>query len=188
MLKTVAMILLFVAWGLPARAGVEFKIFTDSGFVAFSAEDDWPVISMQTKPPVSLAVFQIPNAADGGTSESTNLSVALYHLDSETARDAALRIGEPIGDGAPKIESFKEWTLFRQEAKQGAVAYVIVDAKIDLSGIAVGVRIAWPQLKKNPPGYDQQMEKVFRAVLESVYQHIGAYEPVDGEIIRRPTE
>ena len=66
-----ALLLGMVAWCAPANAGVAFKIVTTDGFVTFSAEDHWPVISMKTKPPIAVAIFQIPNPADTGTSSAS---------------------------------------------------------------------------------------------------------------------
>lgn len=42
---------------------------------------------MQTKIPIAVAVFQIPNVADQQTSDSTNLAISLYD-NSDRARQA----------------------------------------------------------------------------------------------------
>jgi len=34
---------------------------------------------MQTKPPIAFAIFQVPNFADEGTPESTNLVISLFN-------------------------------------------------------------------------------------------------------------
>jgi len=65
-------------WCFGAEA-IELKILTTKGFVAFTVEDDWRVLSMQTKPPIAFAIFQVPNFADEGTPESTNLVISLFN-------------------------------------------------------------------------------------------------------------
>ncbi|HME70609.1 MAG TPA: hypothetical protein VKM54_12170 [Myxococcota bacterium] len=111
-----------------------------------------------------------------------------FNPDSEKARDALKRVGEHYGQAEPKVESFKEWTIYRQEAKQGEVVYSLLDAKRNVADVAVGVRLAWPHLRNNPPGYDAEMEVTFRSVLDSIYGNIGPYQPKPGEVIRRPTQ
>src|SRR5712664_3860071 len=54
---------------------VDFSLITDKGWVQFTAGGDWKVLKMDTKNPVRVALFQLPNPADEGTSDSTNASV-----------------------------------------------------------------------------------------------------------------
>lgn len=186
MLKT-ATLLLVISLCATARAEVEFKIVTTDGFVAFRAEDGWPVVSMQTKLPMAIAIFQIPNAADEGTPDSTNLFVRFYDLGAPAARESFEKVGAPVGDAAPKVESVDGWTVYRQVGKQGATEYSIIDAKRDLKGLSVSVRLAWPHLVKNPADYAAQMDRIFAAMLRSIHQHVGQYVPQKGETLRRPS-
>ncbi len=55
--------------------------------------------------------------------------------------------------------------LLRQAGRH---SYVICDASKKLGGVIVAVRLAWPQLAKNPAGYDATMETTFISVLDSV--------------------
>jgi hypothetical protein len=104
------------------------------------------------------------------------------------ARAALEQVPERIGPGEPKVEAFAEWTVIRQEGKVGATAYSVVDAKRRLTESAVAVRIAWPHLPGNPADYDHQMEALLRRVLASSYEHVGPYQPREGERILRPLE
>lgn len=167
---------------------VEMKMITDKGYVAFTVDDNWPVLAMDTKPPVSVAGFQIPNSADENTSESTNLSISIYHSDSEQVRKALSLIGKQYGTSTPKIEKFNDWIIYRQEPKQGLMDYSLIDAKKKVADVTVSVRIAWPHLNNNPINYSTEMEAIFHSVLNSVYGNVGPYKPKDGEIIRRPTQ
>jgi hypothetical protein len=170
-----------------ADAAVEMKIVTAKGFVAFTVEDNWAVQTIQTRMPIATGAFQIPNAADNGTKDSTNLAILLFQTDSDKARE---KFDSPIkqyGASAPVIESFGEWTIYRQEAKQGDTLYSIVDAKRkDVADVSVAVRLAWPHLAANPKGYDAEMDALFRTFLTSIRGDVGPYVPRDGEVIRRP--
>jgi hypothetical protein len=137
----------------PARAATELKIVTADGFVAFLAEDPWPVLAMQTKPPILMTVFQIPNPADDGTPDSTNLVIRFFEHGSAEAREGYAHVADAIGSSPPQPESFEGWTVYRQQGKQGAMEYSIVDAKRDLAGFSAAVRLAWPHSSRNPPDY-----------------------------------
>ena len=79
----------------------EFAIRTTKGFVRFSVPDDWRVLSVQTKPPVSVATFQVGNPADEGTPHSTNVAVSLFHIGTERGQAAAAAVGRSYGPVAP---------------------------------------------------------------------------------------
>jgi hypothetical protein len=159
-------------------AEVELKIITAKGYVAFAVGDDWPVLDMQTRTPVASAVFQLPNAPDKGTPDSTNLILQLWENGSEkqkTVYEAPVRQYGPV---APVAESFEGWMVFRQEGLQGNTMYSIWDArKSGIADVSVSVRLAWPHLPNNPPGYAEDMERTFRAFLSSVWGGVGEYKP-----------
>lgn len=166
---------------------VELKIITTGGAVAFTVGDNWSVISMQSKTPITAAGFQIPNPADEGTPDSTSLAFNLYDLSTEAGRTAFAAPVKQYSVNEPKIKNFGEWTLYRQEAMQGATRYTILDArKSNVADVSVSARLAWPHLKSNPKTYDSQMVSVFQAFLESVHGDLGPYVAVPNEIIRRP--
>lgn len=164
---------------------VDMSMITEKGYVAFTVPDEWQVIAMHTKPPISIAAFQIANPADKNTPDSTNLIISLYRPASPKAQAARNDVGRQLGDQPPTIESSKNWTIYRQEAGQGNTRYSIWDAKSEVADVVVSVRIAWPHLTNNAPGYDQQMEDIFKAVIESIHGDLGAYQPRDGEVLRR---
>jgi hypothetical protein len=176
-------------WAMSADAAVEMKILTAKGFVAFTVENNWAVQTMQSRMPIAMGAFQIPNAADNGTKDSTNLAVMLFEASSDKAREKFEAPVKQYGSSAPAGESFGEWTIYHQEAKQGDTLYSIVDAKRkDVADVAVAVRLAWPHLASNTERYDAEMEALFRAFLGSVRGDVGPYVPRDGEVIRRPVK
>lgn len=170
-----------------AIADVRLTIITTGGSVAFTVGDDWPVIAMQSKMPIAAASFQIPNSADEGTSESTNLALMLYDLSTGRGRTAFETPIKQYGTEAPKTEHFGEWTVYRQEVLQGAMRYTIIDAKkSNVADVSVSARLAWPHLESNPKNYDSQMEFVFLTFLGSVHGEFGQYTPRSNEVVRRP--
>ena len=172
----------------PEWADVEFKIVTESGFVAFAAAEEWPVVSMQPKMPVTASAFQIPNPADDGTPHSTNLAFMFYEHGSAQAARALRSVGKQLGTQKPSRENFLQWEVFRQEALQHATTYVVLDAKRELAGVTASVRLAWPRLLKNSVSYDADMKRLFETALRSVTEHVGEYVPAEGETVRRPSQ
>src|ERR1700712_4654697 len=63
-------------------AHVRFTLITAQGFVSFAPGADWKVLGMQNRSPVLSTVFQIPDAADDGTPDSTNLILSFFQPDS----------------------------------------------------------------------------------------------------------
>jgi hypothetical protein len=170
-------------------AAVEMKIVTTTGFVAFTVGDNWSVQSMQSRMPIAAGVFQIPNSADNGTKDSTNLIVMLFQADSDKAREKFESPIKQYGAVAPESVPFDEWIIYRQVAKQGDTIYSILDAKRKaVADVSVSVRLAWPHLGPNSDAYGVEMESLFRAFLKSVRGGVGTYVPRDGEVIRRPVK
>jgi hypothetical protein len=172
-----------------ACAGVEMKIVTPKGFVSFTAEENWHVQSMQSQMRIAAGIFQIPNSADAGTQDSTNLIVMFYQLDAEKGRAKFDAPVKQYGAVAPTTDSFEEWTIYRQDAKQGHTLYSIWDAKKNaVADVSVSVRLGWPHLDASSKTYAVEMDALFRAFLKSVYGSLGPYVPKDGEVIRRPVQ
>jgi hypothetical protein len=184
MKKLIATIILFTITSI--AHSVDLKIFTAEGHVGFTAGDHWVVIGSQTKPPVAVMAFQIPNQADEGTPDSTNLSLSLFTPDSEKAHNALAKIGQSYGTETPKKENYKEWKTYHQSAKQGKTNYIVLDATKKIADVVVGVRLAWPQLTLNNIGYDEEMRQLFFTFLDSINGQVDNYEPKPNEVLRRP--
>jgi hypothetical protein len=164
-----------------------FRFITPKGSVGFAALGAWPTVSMQPRPPVAMAVFQVPNAADEGTDASTNVAFGVFDLDDPNARAARARVGQAYGATPPKQEAYGGWTIYRQVAAQGSATYTILDGVRDYPQInaAVAVRLAWPHLAKNAASYDADMERLYRSLLDGVSAAPGAYTLGPREIVRR---
>ena len=186
-MKAILALLVTIAAAVPARADTGLKVVTQKGYVSFVVADDWAVLSMPAAGPVSAAVFQLPNPADEGTSDSTNLSLMLYDLSTAQGRAAFETPVRQYGAAKPEEKKVNGWSVYQQTATQGPTEYTILDAKRkDVADVAAGVRLAWPHLPRNPPDFDKTMGKTFQSFLESISGHLGPYKPQEGEVVRRP--
>src|SRR5215831_13378087 len=77
-----------VAAGTIAGGGTDFTAITTSGYVSFTAGDDWGVVAMQSRLPIAVAAFEILDPADQGTGDSTNLVISLYRSGDKKAEAA----------------------------------------------------------------------------------------------------
>jgi hypothetical protein len=171
-MRALAALALLLATAEPARPEVELKVVTSGGYIAFRVEADWPVVATRSQPPLSLFVFQLPNPADEGTPDSTNLAVSVFQLDSEEGKAAFAR--PPIATGSePKRERIEDWEVLRREGTQGGTTYAILDARRAFRHGGVAIRLAWPRLAANAPDYEAGIERTLRALLASVREHVG---------------
>lgn len=175
------------AWQQPDQTHVRFTIFTAHGFVGFTAEDHWPVIAMHSEMPVAVAAFQIPDEADNGTPDSTNLAITLAQADDERGKAALAHYDAEHQAAAASAHTFQGWTTYTYESSQGATMYTIIDARSVKADVTCEIRLAWPHLQGHTTDYNGHMEALLRAVLTSVDGGVGAYAPHEGEIVRRPT-
>src|SRR5580704_10815855 len=67
-----------VVAGRGAVGAATFRFITAKGSVGLVTPGGWRTASMQSRPPVALAVFQVPNAADEGTEASTNVAIGVF--------------------------------------------------------------------------------------------------------------
>jgi hypothetical protein len=172
---------------LSVANAMELKILTTNGFVGFEPEKNWPVIATQSHLPIAVMAFQIPNAADAASADSTNLAISLFDLGTERGRDGFANAGAQLGRDAPTVETSGSWRILRQEAAHGGTVYTILDGKCAaIADVAVSVRLAWPHLASNPATYDRDMDALFRKFLASVHGQTGPYTPKEGEVVRRP--
>ena len=186
-MKKIFISIFLILCSTSASAFVEMKIFTNEGYVAFTVEDDWLVLSMQPKLPIAAAIFQIPNPADSGTPDSTSLSLILFQNNSEKGRTAFEAPIKRFGENEILTAIVEEWEVFRQTAKRENVVYTIIEARRkNVADVSVGVRISWPHLKGNSEDYNTKMENTFFNFLKLIRGHLGEYKPKEGEVIRVP--
>jgi hypothetical protein len=151
----------------PATDLVDFTIVDR---VQFSVPADWPVIANKSTSEKTVFAFQIPNAADKGTSDSSNLSIIAMDLKAAEDRDAFQKQASDTNHNAQEKDLVEGWgySTFSSIQRSTSVQYVIWDCRRIIADCGVSVRIAWPHLPKNPPDYDKQMETVLSNFLTGV--------------------
>jgi len=164
-----------------------FSIITTKGYISYNAASKWKVVTMNTKPPSTASLFRIPNPADEGTSNPTNLVLMTFETDSPEAMAAFTDILKSLPPES-KRTTYGKWECVFHKEKQGPTEYSICDAYKKLPVATVLVRIAWPNLAGNPKDYDHKMEAVFHAVLDSVASGMGPVPKKEGQELLRPVE
>jgi hypothetical protein len=159
--------------------------FTIVDRVQFSVPADWPVIANKSTSEETVFAFQIPNAADKGTSDSSNLSITATDLKSAQDRDAFQKHAPNPNQNVQAKNLVEDWecSTFSATQRSTQTEYVIWDCRRLVADSGVSVRMAWPHLPKNPPDYDKRME----AVLSSFLTHVGPFRglPKSG-VLRHP--
>jgi hypothetical protein len=160
--------------------------FTIVNRVQFSVPANWPVIANKSTSEKTVFAFQIPNAADNGTSDSSNLSIIATDLKTALDRDVFQKQASTSDHNEQEKKLVQGWGCSTFSATQHSTQtqYVILDCRRVISDCGVSVRLAWPHLAKNPTDYDNQMETVLSTFLTSVGPFKGV--PKTG-VMRRPT-
>ncbi len=104
---------------------VQFTLITNRGYVHFATYKDWPVIAMQSRLPSTAAAFQIPDAADNGTQDSTDLVISLYQPGAADAQLAHVRSSH----AGAAMAKHGGWTVYTRQAAQKTTAYTVIDAE-----------------------------------------------------------
>ena len=187
MAKKPFVLFLFVS-GLFAPAiasATDLVDFTIVNRVQFSVPADWPVIANKSTSEKTVFAFQVPNAADQGTSDSSNLSIIATDLRTPQDRDAFQTQASSTDHNALEKKLVEGWgcSTFSRTQHSTQTQYVIWDCRRIVADCGISVRIAWPHLPKNPPDYDAQMEIVLSNFLTSVGPFKGV--PKSG-VLRRP--
>ena len=182
-IKIIFALLVFIS--VPLAAATDLVQFTVVDRIRFSVPGDWPVIASKSTSEKTVFAFQIPNAADNGTPDSSNLSIISVDLKSDQDRDAFQKKASSTDHDAKQKHLVEGWACSSFSAVQGKTSYVIWDCYRVIANSGISVRIAWPHLPKNPPDYDKQME----AVLSTFLTNVGPFEGVPKSgVLRRPVE
>ena len=176
-----------VAGPSASGSGAQFRFIIATGSVGFDIPGNWPTVAMQPRPPIAVAAFQIPNPADAGSSDSTNVAVTVFDLADAKGRTARSNVGRSYGPNPPTTSEYHGWTVYRQEAVQGSTTYTLLDAARNFPALnaAAAMRLAWPHLASNSENYDATMDTLYRSMLDSVSTAPGTYSPGPREVVRR---
>jgi len=149
-------------------AASDYVEFTIVERLRFSVPGDWPVIANKSTPEKTIFGFQIPNPADDGTPDSSNLAITSTYLKDHVSRDAFEKKDPSTNHEAREKKLVEGWRCASFSSHQKSTEYVIWDCERIVADCGVAVRMAWPHLPKNPADYDKQMETVLSDFLMSV--------------------
>jgi hypothetical protein len=166
-------------------AATDVVDFTVVNRLQFSVPGNWKVIASKSTSEKTVFAFQIPNAGDEGTPDSSNLSIIATDLKTAQDRDTFQKQAASSDHSAQEKKLVEGWGCSTFSAMQGSTQYVIWDCRRIIADCGVSVRIAWPHLPKNPPDYDNQMETALSNFLTSVGPFKGV--PKSG-VLRRPVQ
>lgn len=166
-----------------AAKATDMVDFTVVNRLQFSVPGDWKVIASKSSKEKTVFAFQIPNAGDEGTPDSSNLSVIATDLKTTQDRDAFQKQAAGSEENAQEKKLVDGWACSTFSAMQRSTQYVIWDCRRIIADCGVSVRMAWPHLPKNPPDYDDQMQIALSDFLTSVGPFKGV--PKSG-VLRRP--
>ncbi len=163
-----------------------FTLITPGGHVGFTS-GDWAMLGVRGDMPAASFEFQIPDTADRGTGESSNITVALYQPDTRAGRDALAQFGKSLEPaGRPKKETYNGWTIYSQSVVAKGTPYSLVDAESRQADVDVIVRLNWPHLPGQSGTHNADMRALMLKTLDSVSAGTGAYAVHPGEVVRRP--
>jgi hypothetical protein len=165
-LATVVLLCILVASAaLCAGDRVVFSIYAR---IQFSVPSDWLVISSKSDTVNTVFAFQIPNPAEEGTPDSTNLVIVASDLKQPGAKTAFEKKASNPEQKAQKRKLADHWGCSSFSATQGSTEYEIWDCFRSVTDCGVYVRAAWPHLPKNPPEFDKTMGTRLAELLNSV--------------------
>jgi hypothetical protein len=161
-------VLLFLCFAGSLAAADDRVVFTVVDRVQFEVPGDWPVVASKSTAEKTVFAFQIPNAADKKTSDSTNLSIVSSYLKDAEDRDTFEKKTSTSDHDSQARKLVEGWRCSSFSAMQKSTTYMIWDCYRIVANCGVAVRIAWPHLPKNPSDYDKQMETVLSDFLTSI--------------------
>jgi hypothetical protein len=165
---TDAVIGILMLSGLAVLAG-DVERWVRDQTIKFVVPEDWLLVGQQPRAPKSVTAFQVPNPADVGTAESSNVMVSAFDTADADAMAAFDETSQKFREGRPVTKGdFVGWQVFRYTNNQKGIPYRIMDAQRTIGPCIVLVRFAWPQLHNNAPDYDSKMEMAFNDLLGSI--------------------
>ena len=164
----------------------QFTLITPNGHVGFTT-GDWGVLNAHGDMPSAGFAFQVPDAADANTEESTSINIDFYQPDTRADRDAEADFGRSLEPaGRPKKEVYKGWTIYTQSVVAKGTPYSLVDAESRQADVDVIVKLNWPHLQGQPGTHNADMRSLLLKTLDSINAGTGAYDLHAGEVVRHP--
>ena len=163
-----------------SAADTENTLYLHNGKLETRVPSEWAIIAHRPAGNRTVVAFQIfENNAEDGSDEPTNLSIATFYLKDIESTMAFVQPLIKKAEEGQKDSEYGDWGIREWRGKEGEVEYRISDARLthDRLPIGIHVRLAWPLRDANPKGYDDQMNKLLRDLLDSITK----YNPLKAE-------
>lgn len=156
---------------ITAGQAADNEIFLDNGDLRISAPSDWVILAHSPTGNRTVIAFQLfTNPAEVGTPNSTNLAISTFAFkDPESTQAFSAPLTKRTQDTTTTRE-YAVWSIREWQGDQNGAKYQIQDARTTNKTLNIGihVRLAWPILPDNPPGYEDSMNAVLKTVLDSI--------------------
>lgn len=138
------------------------------GEVAVTLEAGWTIITHKADGPVWTIATQIRNPADDGTKDSTNLAITVFDMGDAQALASLSKI--LLGIAEAKEGTHGPWRIMDWNGEVDGTRYAIHDSMLQQKErkLTILVRLAYPLLARNPPGYAALLEKAAFQVIDSI--------------------
>jgi hypothetical protein len=142
---------------------------TSSKLLSINPSSNWKVVVDKPGFPIAMTVFNIPNPADPAGKESTNVVVGAYAANSKEAQDALASTKRRFVKTSLQTNQKGGWEIESYSQIQAVTRYRILDGTKVETDKTLFIRLAWPTLPGNAPGYDAEMARSFDKLLTQVH-------------------
>src|SRR5437879_6452320 len=114
---------LLVALAATLSGAADKVVFTIYAEIQFAVPAEWQVVANKSDTKSTLFAFKIPNPAEEGTPDSTNLVLQAFYLKEPEAKARFEEKSKPQDPNARKGKVAAHWDCTSFTGKQGSTSY-----------------------------------------------------------------
>jgi len=124
--------------------------------ISFAVNATWVKLNGQTD---RVVAFQVPNPAEQGTPESTNVAVMANSHPTDSLEDRIQSLTSSTGTLITRLPTrpSKRDVLLLYRGQQGQTPYIIADRLARRGKIEVSIRAAWPILESSTDEWQSEL-------------------------------